>query len=213
VQQTGDKVGKNMEKMTETGAIIDVNKVAIFLDDYRMRLSKAISLTDAGELGRAINTVVDTAATDHRIFSVGNGGSAAIADHLVCDWTKLTRSDGKPPILTSSLTANMPIYSAFANDFRFEDVFAEQIKIYGKKGDLLVAISSSGNSENIYQAALAAKNVGMTVIGMTGFSGGCLRHTADISLHVPCDNYGVVEDAHQALMHIIAQYLIAWQDR
>jgi phosphoheptose isomerase len=182
-------------------------EVGAFVTDYRDRLFEALSSVDTDALTRAMEAVVAAAAAGAHIYSVGNGGSAAIADHLCCDWTKLTHIDGHPPILSTSLTANMPLYSAFANDIEFAEVFARQIRLFGKAGDILVAISSSGNSENIVRAAATGKAVGMTVIGMSGFSGGRLRSTVDISLHVSFDNYGIVEDTHQALMHIIAQHL------
>ena len=176
---------------------------------YGNDLSRALSSVDTDALSRAIKAVVVAVDAGAHIYSLGNGGSAAIADHLCCDWTKLTLVDGLPSVLTTSLTANMPLYSAFANDVAFEDVFARQLRIYGRAGDLLVAISSSGDSENVVRAAAEAKAIGMSVLGMTGFSGGRLRSMVDIPLHVSFASYGIVEDAHQALMHIIAQYLLS----
>ena len=184
-------------------------EVCGFLAGYRDRLCEALSSVDMKALARAMESIAAAVVAGAHIYSLGNGGSAAIADHLCCDWTKLTQVDGLPPILSTSLTANMPFYSAIANDVEFAEVFARQIRIFGKAGDLLVAISSSGNSENIVRATAEAKEIGMTVIGMTGFSGGRLRAAVDIPLHVPFDNYGIVEDTHQALVHIIAQYLLS----
>ena len=201
-----------MDNTNSQTARFAASEVGDFLANYRADLNAALAGVDTGALARAMDAVADLVDRGGRIYSLGNGGSAAIADHLCCDWTKLTEVDGVPNILSTSLTANMPLYSAFANDVSFAEVFARQLRLFGKPGDLLVAISSSGNSDNIVRAAEEAKALGMTVIGLTGFSGGRLRTTADISLHVAFDNYGVVEDAHQALMHVIAQRLLAYRN-
>ena len=113
------------------------------------------------------------------------------------------------PIISHSLACNMPLYSAIANDFGFAEVFARQIGYFARPGDLLIAISSSGESANILLGVKAAKAAGMKVIGMTGFSGGQLREIADIALHAPVKNYGIVEDVHQSLMHVLAQFITA----
>ena len=106
----------------------------------------------------------------------------------------------------------MPLYSAIANDIGFEAVFSHQIALTGRAGDVLVAISSSGNSPNILAGVDAAKEAGMVTIGLSGFSGGKLRASADIVLHVDIDNYGIVEDAHQALCHVLAQFIACGRD-
>jgi D-sedoheptulose 7-phosphate isomerase len=187
----------------------DASSIGAFLAGYRECLADALAAVDADALGKAAEAVMAAAAARARIYAVGNGGSAAIADHLCCDLTKGTDVQGHPPILSLSLVSNMPLYSAIANDLEFAGVFARQIDYFGRPGDVLIAISSSGASENIVRAASAAKGAGITVIGLTGFSGGKLRAIADIALHVPANNYGVVEDAHQSLMHVIAQFLTA----
>ena len=143
---------------------------------------------------------------------IGNGGSAAIADHLCCDLVKGTHVDGHPTIEVGSLTSNVALYSAIANDFGFENVFSTQIKFLGKEGDVLIAISSSGNSANIIQAVESAHALGMTSIGLSGFKGGPLKENAHIPLHVDAQNYGIVEDAHQSMMHILAQFIAGRRD-
>jgi D-sedoheptulose 7-phosphate isomerase len=147
-----------------------------------------------------------------RVFAIGNGGSAAIADHLSCDLTKGTHASGHPVVDTSSMVSNVALYSAIANDFGFEKVFETQVNFLGKPGDVLIAISSSGNSANIVNAVEAAHARGMGTIGLSGFRGGKLRDAAQVSLYVDANNYGIVEDAHQALMHILAQYIACHRD-
>jgi phosphoheptose isomerase len=190
----------------------DSTSVATYLADYADRLRDALLTVDTDALERARVLVDAAAAGGRRVYSIGNGGSAAIADHLCCDWTKGTHSHGHPTIDTMSMTANVALYSAIANDFGFEQVFSTQIEMLGKAGDVLVAISSSGNSPNIVAAIEAAHAIGMHTIGLSGFAGGKLKDVAHVALYVDTNNYGIVEDAHQALMHILAQYIAAHRD-
>ena len=186
-----------------------MTNIASFLEGYADRLRQGLMAVDGAALERACAALQQAGAQGHHVYAIGNGGSAAIADHLCCDLTKGADVPGCPPIVTTSLAANMPLYSAIANDLEFAEVFSRQIELFGHKGDVLIAISSSGNSENILRAVRRASERDMLTIGLSGFSGGALRSLADISLHVPVDNYGVVEDAHQALMHIVAQFITA----
>lgn len=186
----------------------DTSSIGAFLEDYAGRLGASLAAVDKEALDAARALVEQAAAGGHRIYSVGNGGSAAIADHLCCDWIKGTHVEGHPTIDSYSMTSNAALYSAIANDFGFEEVFEIQVGLLGKEGDVLIAISSSGNSPNIIRAVEAAKAKGMATVGLSGFSGGKLKDCTDVSLHVDASNYGVVEDAHQALMHVIAQFIV-----
>jgi D-sedoheptulose 7-phosphate isomerase len=190
----------------------DRSGIGAYLLDYADRLRTALVAVDADALDRARDLIETTAMSGGRVYSIGNGGSAAVADHLCCDFTKGTHASGHPVIHSQSMTANMALYSAVANDFGFEQVFAHQIDLVGRPGDLLVAISSSGNSANIVNAVEAARGRGMPSIGLSGFEGGRLRTSVDVALHVPINNYGIVEDAHQALMHVLAQYIALGRD-
>lgn len=178
-----------------------------YLADYGNTLKSALLSVDSAALEQARALIENTASAGKRIYAIGNGGSAAIADHLCCDLTKGTHISGKPVVDTHSMCANVPLYSAIANDFGFEKVFSTQIELFGRAGDVLLAISSSGNSPNILAAVTAARAIGMSTIGLSGFSGGALKSSADVSIHVGVNNYGVVEDAHQAIMHALSQYI------
>lgn len=140
-----------------------------------------------------------------RIYVAGNGGSAAVAEHLCCDVMKGTRHVDYPIIRAISLVSNMPLYTAISNDLDFKHAVAYQIECLAEEGDTVVLISSSGKSQNIVNAAYRAKSKKCIVIGFTGFTGGQLRDIADISLHVESNNYGIIEDAHQAIMHSLSQ--------
>ena len=192
--------------------LFDTGSAAAYLRDYADGLRDALHGVDGAALERARALIAGAADAGRRVFAIGNGGSSAIADHLCCDLTKGTHTHHHPTVDTTSLSATTALYSAIANDFGFETVFARQVEMIGREGDVLIAISSSGNSPNILNAVTAAQARGMTVIGLSGFSGGGLRTAADVALHVDVANYGVVEDAHQALMHIIAQLIAAARD-
>lgn len=201
-----------MQDPRHRNARLDSSSISACISDYAGKLSAALSAVDAMAVDAACTAIMRAAAGKSRIYVAGNGGSAAIADHLCCDWTKGTNVPGHAVIRTHSLSANVALYSAIANDYGFEQGFSTQVGFFGDQGDLLIAISSSGNSENIIEAVRTAKAAGMIVIGMSGFSGGKLAAMADISIHVAASNYGIVEDAHQAIMHVIAQFIAAQRD-
>jgi phosphoheptose isomerase len=186
----------------------DMTSPSRYLADYSERLAAALSEIDEAALEHAIGRVSEASAAGNRVFCIGNGGSAAIADHLSCDMTKGTHVPGHPVVDAVSLTSNVALYSAIANDFGFTSVFSTQLRMLGRAGDVLIAISSSGESANILEAVDEARKMGMTTIGLSGFSGGELRERADHSIHVDVNNYGIVEDAHQLVMHVMAQYLV-----
>jgi phosphoheptose isomerase len=110
------------------------------------------------------------------------------------------------------MCSNVALYSAIANDFGFEKVFETQIAYRGRAGDVLLAISSSGNSPNILAAVRAAHEAGLSTIGLSGFGGGKLRNIVQVPIHVGANNYGIVEDAHQSVMHVLAQYIARGRD-
>ncbi len=135
------------------------------------------------------------------VFVVGNGGSAATASHFACDLSKGTRRDGPPTFHVVSLTDNVPLLTAWANDSGYDRVFSEQLTALARPGDLLVAISASGNSPNVVAAVDAARSCGMAVVGLSGRSGGRLAHLVDVVVNVPSDRIEVVEDAHLIVAH------------
>lgn len=145
--------------------------------------------------------------TKGRIYVAGNGGSAAISEHLTCDFSKGCDVTGVQPLRVFSLSSNMPLLTAISNDISYEESFSKQLKYNGiTDSDVLILISSSGNSSNIIHAAnYGAKCIGAKLIGLTGFTGGKLKDMSDVSFHIPIENYGIVEDCHQAIMHCLAQ--------
>jgi phosphoheptose isomerase len=178
-----------------------------YLAGYVQEIARAFATLDDAQLRKAADCLEGAVARQAQIFTCGNGGSAAIANHFVCDHVKGARADTSIRPRVHSLISNIEIATAISNDLSYEEVFAFQLESYGSPGDVLVAISSSGNSPNIVRVLTLAKDKGMSTIAMVGFSGGKAKAIADIALHVDSGNYGVVEDIHQSLMHILAQFI------
>jgi D-sedoheptulose 7-phosphate isomerase len=155
-----------------------------------------------------INAVLqDARETGRQIFIVGNGGSAAAASHMVCDFGKNTRETGKNRMRAICLNDNIPSVMAYANDEGYEVIFSEQLLALGKPGDVLIAISGSGNSANILKVIETARQMQIKVIGLTGFKGGKMKALTDICLVVPSDSMEVIEDVHLIINHILAGLL------
>lgn len=181
--------------------------IASFFNAYSERLSKALASIDRGALERAVTLLDDGYRNGRRLYVCGNGGSAAIADSFVGDHAKLVQTDTKVVPRIISLSSNIPMLTAIANDISYQDVFLYQLRSDANPGDLLLVISSSGDSENVVRAARWARENDMPVIAFTGFDGGRMAGLATVQLHVEGDNYGVIEDSHQSLMHVLAQYI------
>lgn len=181
--------------------------VSDYATAYFFEVAKAAASIDKDKLHQAVQLLTRTYTDGRMLFSCGNGGSAAIANHLVCDHSKLVRTDTDLLSRVVSLSSTIEIITAIGNDISYDEIFSYQLKTLAKPGDVLITISSSGDSENIVRAALWAKENKIPVISMTGFSGGRSATIADINLHVAANNYGVIEDTHQSLMHILAQYV------
>ena len=179
----------------------------VFVAAYRAEIERAWSRLDGTAVARAIEILLSCIRGDATLFVCGNGGSAAIANHLVCDFEKgiRTSTDLAPRVV--SLSANIELMTAIANDIGYEDVFIFQLESMARTGDALIAISSSGDSENIIRALTWARGHGVATIGLTGFTGGRSAPLADVQVHVPASNYGVVEDVHQSVMHMFAQFI------
>lgn len=160
-------------------------------------------------LSQAIDLLLATRAAGRRVWVFGNGGSAAIASHLVCDLTKTAARPGEVPLRACALTDNVPLLTAWANDAAYERVYAAQIEMLVDPGDVVIAISSSGRSRNIVAAVRSARTQDARVIGLVGFDGGPTLELADVAIHVPVDDYGVVEDVHAAVCHALAAALRA----
>ena len=169
--------------------------IRMFSEDHTKNLRKIAKI-----LERAYNT-------NSTIFVCGNGGSAAIAEHFVCDHQKLLETTKKYRPKVISLSSNLPLISAISNDYDYSKIFSEQLKYNFSKGDILFIISASGNSKNIIEVLKFAKKQKLKTISFTGFSGGKAKNISEINIHCKSYNYGIVEMMHHNYMNIIAQYL------
>lgn len=174
---------------------------------YVAELSRAFGTVDLEQISRAAKILNDAYDRDAAVFSCGNGGSASIANHLQCDHVKGVRGGTGLTTRVQSLSTNVELFSAIANDLGYDKVFEYQLQSQARPGDVLIAVSSSGRSPNIVRALDWAAAHDMTTIALTGFEGGPARRRAAVSVHVDSGNYGIIEDAHQACMHLLAQYV------
>lgn len=154
----------------------------------------------------SIDVIVSCFKKDKKVLFCGNGGSAADAQHLAAEFSGRFYYDRKP-LFAEALHVNTSYMTAVANDYSFDEVYARLIQAKGREGDILIGISTSGNSVNVIEAIEAAKANGMTVIGMTGKTGGEMREMCDILLNVPSEDTPRIQEVHILMGHIICQFV------
>ena len=181
--------------------------IGTFADAYFERISAAAASVDRARLSQAADVLEKTYSNDKTLYVCGNGGSAAISGTFVCDHSKLVQTDTSLTARVVSLVDNVSMVTAIANDLSYGDIFVYQLQTLANAGDALLTISASGDSENVVKAAQWARQNDMQVIAFTGFEGGRMAGLADVHLHVEADNYGIIEDVHQSLMHMLAQFI------
>ena len=181
-----------------------------FLDNYLKILNKSILKSDIKNIEKAAMEIKKASENKSTIFVCGNGGSAAISNHYVCDYLKFLRQHSKLRPKVISLSSTIETITAISNDLSYDQVFKYQAESLFEKNDLLVIISSSGNSKNIKEVLKFAKKKQVKTIGFSGFNGGYLKKNCNISVHINSMNYGISEDAHHIIMHIMLQYLISY---
>ena len=156
---------------------------------------------------RKIDAVVDILweayQQDRTVFVFGNGGSAALASHSACDLGKGTVVNGNRRFRVFSLTDNIPLITAWANDQNFTDIFAEQLRGLVRADDVVLAISGSGNSKNVLTGLQVARDAGARTVGLTGFQGGQMKFLCDLCVVVPANNMQLIEDFHVSVTHSI----------
>lgn len=177
---------------------------------YFDRITGAISSVNPAEITDLAKFLLKTRTQGGKVLIAGNGGSSSTASHYAIDWMFGSRLNN-PPIAVINLAESSSNLSATGNDVDFEDVFARNIRSLGRKGDLLVLVSASGNSPNLVRAVSAGREAEMTIVAVTGFDGGVLRGLADSSVHCPTvvGDYGVAEDLHLMLGHIVKELLLS----
>ena len=180
---------------------------AQFLADYHDRLVSAQRRVDPARLEAVLEVLLGVSRRGGTVWVAGNGGSASLSDHSACDLSKGTHVDGHPPLRTVSLASNAALITAIANDVAYDQIYRKQLEYYLREGDAVLLVSASGSSPNVVEACRYAKKRGVPTLAFVGFDGGELKRIADHVMHVEVANYGIVEDVHQGLMHVLSQYV------
>ncbi len=177
--------------------------------EYFEKLRDLYDKIDYDILEKIVETIITAYKQEKTIFVCGNGGSAATASHFQVDFGFFVRYFTEKRIKIRSLTDNVPMITAVGNDNSYDDIFLEQLRDNFNEGDVLIAISASGNSKNVIKASEYANKLGGKTIALVGFEGGKLKETAQICLHTPNPpkEYGPIEDLHMILDHMIVSYL------
>ena len=175
-----------------------------FIDTYLTELEHSVRALSRDDLQKAVEALMQAWRDDRNIWIIGDGGSAATASHMMCDFNKLTIAPGKRRFRAMALTDNMPLITAWGNDASFDVVFAEQLRNFMRPGDTVIAISTSGNSPNLVKAVETAHEIGGTVIALLGDKGGKLAEMADLVVRFPDPHQGRQEDGHLIMNHVIA---------
>lgn len=176
-------------------------------NQYLSRLATTLANTDTAQMDTAVQLVADAWHRGSQIITLGNGGSSMTALHFINDWNKSIFMKSGKPFLGRSLVDNMGLVMSYSNDVSFQDVFAEQLRNVLQKDDLVIAISGSGNSENVIRAVDYANSNGGITLGLCGYSGGKLRHRAQHIIWAEVDDMQQVEDIHSIFGHIVMQAL------
>lgn len=176
---------------------------------YLTAMTAVIARIDAKSVDAYAAILADAWRAKRRVFVFGNGGSAYNASHHVTDYVKTASVPGRRRLHAMSMTDNVGLTTAVGNDLAYDQTFSFPLESYAQRGDVAVAISCSGNSPNLLRACQWARDNGLTVVALTGFSGGKVKDLAHLHINVPSDNYGIIEDLHMSVGHIAAQMLQA----
>ena len=180
-----------------------------FSKSYFSYLKEIFDKVDLLEIRSFIEILLAARESGATIFFVGNGGSASTASHFANDLAFGTNEYEKP-FKAMSIVDNISVLTALGNDYGYDDIFIRQLKVYARKGDVLVGISASGNSQNLINAFEYASTSGIKTVALTAFDGGRMRKIAEYGIHIPTEKkeYGPAEDLHMILDHLVGSYLM-----
>jgi len=177
---------------------------------YLGKLITQLSNINHAEIDHAVQVVADVWQSGKQIITLGNGGSSMTALHFINDWNKSVFIESGKPFRGRSLVDNMGLVMSYANDISFQDVFVEQLKNILNPGDLVLAISGSGNSENVIRAVQYANDSGAITLGLCGYRGGKLKDMAQHVLWANVDDMQIAEDVHSIFGHMVMQRLCGY---
>lgn len=180
-----------------------------YVVSYQHRMLRMLEGLDERPIAELIQLLEQACKDNRQIFLMGNGGSSAVASHMVVDLAANSLQEGLPGFRVFSLSDNTESITAIANDWGYENIFSHQLTCHLQAGDLVIAFSVSGNSPNVIRGVEVTKEKGGTTVGLTGFDGGRLRELCDLSIHIPAtrDEYGPVEDLFACIGHMVTTYL------
>ncbi len=185
--------------------LLERSNITAALEDHIDEVRSVLARIPINAIERVVSIILEAYRQNKHVYILGNGGSASTATHFACDLSKATIIEGRVRLRVTSLTDNVALLTAWANDTSYENVFAEQLCNLVNSGDVVIAISASGNSPNVLAAIEAARARGAVTVGLVGFAGGSVKRVADAAIHVRSDSYGVVEDCHLVLEHAITE--------
>ena len=177
------------------------------INQYLSELEQMVRAFSLPDLQNVLQLLEEVYHSDHRIFTMGNGGSAATASHFALDLAKNTILSDAPRLKAISLTDHVPLITAWSNDTTYEHIFAEQLVTMIEPGDVAIGISTSGNSPNVINALHLAKQLGGVTIGLLGAEGGKIKDIVDAYVLAPGQNIEQEEDAHMILAHVITRHM------
>jgi len=180
----------------------------IFPQQYKADLLDAIESIDLDKVGQAIETLSEARAANRRIFICGNGGSASTASHFATDIVKGASYGRTSRFRIMALTDSLPTITAYSNDVGYDSVFVEQLKNFAEPGDVVIAISSSGNSPNVLKAVEYGNSLGCRTIALSGRGGGRLGPLAQLDIQIAHTHTGRIEDLHMVILHMISYYFM-----
>jgi D-sedoheptulose 7-phosphate isomerase len=179
--------------------------------NYLSDLKSVLDSLDMNELDAATHVLAKAYEEGRTVYVAGNGGSASTASHLACDFSKTTQNrsheSGRKRLRGIALSDNVPLITAYGNDISYDHVFSEQLRTLASPGDVLIVITASGNSPSVVKALEVAKEMELTSIAFLGFKGGKCRGLSDHSILAESQSYGIIEDAHSVLMHMLTEHL------
>lgn len=174
-----------------------------FVSDYLQEVRRLVGAVSDSEVSAVSGLIYDAYQSGNRVLLMGNGGSGSTASHFANDFQKGLLLAGDKPCQCLALTDSMSIILAWGNDTEFANIFEPQVRTWAGKGDVVIGISGSGNSENVIRAIRTANELGAHTVGLCGYSGGKLKEIAQQSIWVQSHNMQQVEDVHVVLLHAI----------
>ncbi len=191
---------KNISNSTVRNTVTE--QTLIYVD----KLATTLKLIDSSQIATLVEILVKMMTDNSTLYICGNGGSAANAMHLANDFTFGISPSGDA-MKVEALTANSSVITCLANDIGYENIFSHQLKVKASHNDVLLVLSGSGNSQNVIQAVLQAKKIGMPTVAILGFSGGQIKELVDLPIHIQVMDMQIAEDSQLIIGHIIMQSL------